>query len=264
MKKRLLALAIIPIVLLIAGCTAPLTSKLVSTSLLVTAPQDTLIGDPVKVSASTVLKGGRTDKVTLKIQLSTGGTDWTTVKKSTGAGPKLSAAFSYRTKSASTVKYRAIVTSTATSSKPVDSSAITSLKTSDIKQLIRTYYYNTTHAFDKGSAAGIAYEAAEDSPVYDLTAPTLVANDAADVAAGEIDTMVPDLSTISPDPTWILSGASSCNAAMTAPPAGRTFIVTVAEGETYSSTYLPFEANEDVHVTLVHGKLVDYIELCGS
>ena len=254
----------LPIVLVLAlsGCTAALTSKQVSATVNVSAPTDTLIGDPVKLEATAILAAKRTDVVVLRLQSSTDGTAWTTIAHKTAKGPKLSVPFSLVEKTAATVKYRATVTATSKSTKPLAASAVSTVTTSDIKQLVRTFYYNQTHAFDGGSAAGIAYESAHDSAIYTQTAPSYVQAVAADTAAGEVDAQVPDLTSISPDPTWFIKDATTCSTAMTAPPIGRTFIVTVAFGSSYSATYLPSQQNADVHVTLSNGHLVDYLQMC--
>jgi hypothetical protein len=71
---------------------------------------------------------------------------------------------------------------------------------------------------------------------------------------------VPRLDTVVPDPNWVLS-AGTCHAAMTSPPAGITYAVTVdfregsaiSDTETYSAT---------VHVTILGGVAYFYQDLC--
>jgi exopolysaccharide biosynthesis protein len=132
--------------------------------------------------------------------------------------------------------------------------------TSDIKQLVRTFYYDSTTAYSQNTAAGIAWSNAHDSAIYDQTNAAYKANQAADITGKMIDSEVPDLTTISADPTWKL-GASACNPAMTTPPAGRTFIVTIVDSLAEDG-YVPYSGKEDVHVTLQDGKLVDYLAWC--
>ena len=255
----------VALVLALTGCSAPLTAKAITTNIGVSAPADALIGDPVKLEASATLAAKRTDTVVLRLQSSTDGTTWTTITQKSAKGPKVELKTASVAKAAGTVKYRATVSATTKSKKPISvtvTSAATTVTTSAIKELVRKFYYDRTTAYSTSSAAGAAWDAANDSSAYDQTAPTWVSNMAAVTAAKDVETSVPDLTTISPDPTWKLTG-SSCNAAMTAPPSGRTFIVTVALGGSYDG-FPKAASTADLHVTLLNGKLVDYIEGCGS
>ena len=67
---------VLPIVLVLAlaGCSSALTPKEVSATVSVSAPKDTLIGDPVKVEATANLKGKRADVLVIRLQSSTDGT----------------------------------------------------------------------------------------------------------------------------------------------------------------------------------------------
>ncbi|MBC7593110.1 MAG: hypothetical protein H7288_04100 [Kineosporiaceae bacterium] len=181
-------------------------------------------------------------------------------------GPELAASFNTTVTATGTVKYRATVSSTANAKRPLDVSehgASSTVVASDIKELIRKFYYDRTIAFQTGPAAGASYVAAHDSTIYNPAAPSFAAALAKIVADGDIETTVPDLTTISPDPAWVIAGVTSCSTAMTAPPKGRTFVVTVTIGGSYGG-YPVADAKHDVHVTLDGGKLVDYVQGCQS
>ena len=261
MKKIVLVVAA---TLLLTGCASALTPPEVTATINVTAPTDTLIGDPVKVEATGNLSNKRDDKVVIRVQSSTDGKTWTTIKQATAKGPKVSLTSDLIAKTAGETKYRATISASSTSKaalRTTPEAAASTVTVSDIKDLIRKFYYDRTTAYVQSPAAGAAWDDVTDSPIYDRKAPTYISNSAAEVAANNVDTSVPNLATISPDPKWML-GSSSCNIAMTVPPVGRTFIVTVAFGGS-SGGFPVATTNSDVHVTLLNGKLVDYIQTCG-
>ena len=250
----------------LSGCSSQLTGKEVHSEIHVAAPSDTLLNDAVAVTFTGTLADKRTDPVVIRIQSSNDGTTWTTVKTVKDKGPKLTAAYKTTVAAAGTVKYRATVSSTPKAKKPLATlggDASSTVVASDIKDMIRKFYYDRTTAFQTSPAAGVAWITANDSPAYNVAAPTFVAGLAGLVADNAKETTVPDLTTISPDPAWILSGVTSCNAAMTAPPKGRTFVVTVTYGGSYGG-FPVADAKHDVHVTLDGGKLVDYVQGCES
>ena len=250
----------------LTGCSSPLTGKQIDSEIKVTAPSDTLLNDAVSVSYLGTLAGKRTDPVVIRIQSSIDGTTWSTVKTVKDKGPKLAASYKMTVKVAGTVKYRATVSATAKAKNPlgqVGGDASATIAASDIKDMIRKFYYDRTIAFQTSPTAGTAWIAANDSPIYNAAAPTFTAGLAQLVTDKDVETSVPDLTTISPDPTWTLTGATSCNAAMTAPPKGRTYVVTVTFGGSYGG-FPVADAKHDVHVTLDGGKLVDYVQGCAS
>lgn len=250
----------------LTGCSSPLAGKQIHSEVEVTAPVDTLLGDPVTVTYSGAIADKRTDSVVIRIQSSADGTTWTTVKKVTDKGPKLAASYTTTVKSTGTLKYRTTISATAKSKKPlavIGDDASTTVLASDIKEMIRKFYYDRSIAFQKSPTAGAAWIGANDSPIYNQAAPTFAAGIAALIANADVETSVPDLTTISPDTTWLLAEATSCNKAMTSPPAGRTYVVTVTFGGSYGGFPVP-DAKHDVHVTLTGGKLVDYIQACAS
>jgi hypothetical protein len=71
---------------------------------------------------------------------------------------------------------------------------------------------------------------------------------------------VPRIGSIVADPTW-LWGAGSCHPAMTSPPAGVTYAVTVdtQDGSSISDTETGFAT---VHVTILGGKAYFFQDLC--
>lgn len=250
----------------LSGCSSPLTGKQVQSEIHVTAPTDALLNDEVSVSFIGTLTNKRSDPVVIRIQSSKEGTTWSTVKTVRDKGPKLAAVYKTTVTSAGTVKYRATVSTTTKAKKPlavVANDASSTVVASDIKDLIRKFYYDRTIAFQTSPAAGTAFIAAHDSPIYNAAAPTFAAGLAKLVADSDIETTVPDLTTISPDPTWVLSGATTCNAAMTTPPKGRTFVVTLTIGGSYGG-FPVTDSKHDIHVTLDGGKLVDYVQGCQS
>ncbi len=252
--------------LTLTGCSSALTGDQVDSELTVSAPVDTLLRDPVTVEYTGSLADKRTDSVVIRIQSSVDGTTWTTVEEVTDNGPELAASYSTTAMSTEALTFRTTISASPESTEPlavVGDNTSTTVLASDINELIRTFYYDRTTAFQQSPAAGIAWVIAHESPIYDQEAPTFVSGADAFVADALVETSVPDLTTISPDPTWMLSGATSCNPAMTSPPEGRTYVVTVAFGGSYGG--YPVEvANYDVHVTLTNGKLVEYSQICDS
>ena len=108
--------------------------------------------------------------------------------------------------------------------------------------------------------AGIAWEIANIYPgAFDMKSPAWGATVAEYKNAKLVDSVVPNLDTISPDPAWLLP-ATKCSVASTTPFPGRTFVVTIDDNYTYNG--YPNTGKADVHVTLLNGKLYDYVGYC--
>lgn len=260
--RRLIVLATaVAVAASLAGCTAaPLSAKLVETKVNVTAPADTLIGDSVKVIATAQLADKRTDKVTLRLQSSEDGTTWTTVSSTSHRGPSVTLTTVSKTTAAGNVQYRATVSATAKTSKPLATSSTSTVTTADIKTLVRKFYYDRTQAYSHSTKRGIAWDQLNDSAVYNRKAKTWISGWKLDQKYHSVETSVPDVSTIAPDPDWRLN-KTTCNAAMTAAPAGRTFVVTTTFGGSYDG-FPTAQEKADVHVTYSNGKLAHYIQGC--
>lgn len=132
----------------------------------------------------------------------------------------------------------------------------------DVGALVRTLYYNETQAFNSSSAAGVAFIAANDYPgVFDTTSAAWNTGSTlwTDNSVTEAD--VPDVSTIQPDPAWLLS-VTKCSVAQSKPSPGRTYILTVESTQSQRG-YAPETQKVQSHVTLEDGKMYFYMDMCG-
>jgi hypothetical protein len=239
------------------GCAAPLSAKDVSASISIDQKNDVIIGDTTVVSAIGTLAHSRTDKVEVSLESSTDGVTWKPLTQLETSGPNFQIEAKDKQGAAATVTYRVTVAEPGKSSAPLSSVMSDAISVIDLSQLIRTFYYDGTNAFQISTAAGLDWLHKHNSPEIDQSAPGWAADDATDLAGNYAESLVPDLTTISPDPTWTLS-VGKCNAAGVAPPKGRTFIVSVAYGYTYNG-YASAPVTSDVHVTLLNGALSDYV-----
>jgi len=244
----------------LAACSAPITSKDVSLRVTATAPADTLIGDNATILATAKLADGHTDKLVLSIQSSTDGRVWRTDKFASKKGPRWTLTETVVQKKAGKTYYRAILSVTKARKPLRTATAESAIVTSDIKSLVRAFFYDRTQAYAESARAGADWDTAHDTTWYPLTSEAWKKGSTYYVKHKETETSVPDLTTIAPDPTWKLP-KSACSPAMTTPPGGRTFIVTVAIGGSIDGFPLASEKS-DLHVTLDGGKLVDYVEAC--
>jgi hypothetical protein len=259
--KTLVALALVAgAVVSLAGCSAsPLTAKDAVATAKLSAPTNLVVGDSITVSASGKLLHGRTDATRLAIQKKSGST-WSTVKSETHkVGGKLYTA-SLTVKVESAVTYRGVVLSNGKRPKLIAASEPISVAPIDLKSVIRQFYYDRTQAYTQSSRAGANWDNAHNSSWFPISSAAWKKGNDYYIRHHDIETAVPDLTTIAPDPTWKLS-KTPCSAAMTTPPPGRTFIVTVAFGGTMDGYGIATDKS-DVHVTLSNGKLVDYEQSC--
>ena len=129
---------------------------------------------------------------------------------------------------------------------------------SAVKNQIRALYYGSQQAFQKSTAAGIAYVQSHNYPGSVKTSTSWYKRSMqARIDIGFKQLMTPRLSTIDKDPTWMWSGAL-CHPQMTKPPKGDTYIVT----QDWSLVPLGTNGTSDVHVTILNKKAYFYIDLC--
>ena len=252
------------LIVFLAGCASspPITNKDVTVAIAATATTDLLPGDPMTLTTTGHLALNRTDKLAVAIESSTDRTTWATVKEATRPGNTLDLSFSVKLPKPGDLSYRVKVSTPSPESKVVSVSEPVKVTVFDVPAMTRTLYYNETQAFAKSTADGLAFDQANNYPGEFDTTGAAWAHGVAQLAASGIKTSaVPDLTTLSPTPTWTVPG-STCNAPGTTPPKGRTFIVTINESNTYT-TYLPDSSKADVHVTLLDGKLYFYVPYCG-
>ena len=129
---------------------------------------------------------------------------------------------------------------------------------STVKNQIRTLFYGSQQAFQKSTAAGIAYIESNNYPGSVKTSSTLYKRSMQErINLGFKQLMTPQLSTIDKDPTWKWSGAL-CHPQMNKPPKGDTYIVTID----WSLVPLGTTGTSDVHVTILNKKAYFYFDLC--
>jgi len=264
MKRMTVFVAVaLGVAITLTGCAAQPPLKAADVVALTTLDKgaDLLVGDTITVTASSKLLHKRKDRIKLAIEQSTDGKTWTSIAKKTAGSPTSTLSQQVKLSTAGTLVFRSEVSTLGAKSKVVTTSTTTSATVYDIKDLVRTLYYDETQAYRVSTVAGIAFDTARDYPgEFDTTSAAWINGVSADQAGHLTQAAVPDLTTISPAPNWLDPGGT-CNAAGTAPPKGRTFIVTV----NFSSAedgYLPSSGNQDVHVTLLGGKVYFYEPLC--
>ncbi len=249
------------IVIVLAGCAAaPLTTSDVKVSLAVPVSANLVVGDTASLTSSVQVLHQRTDRVILQMETSSDGRSWTPL------GTKVSKTGTFTTTddltlAAGTAHYRATVSSTGDKPQLLATSQSITLTVVDIKALIRTLYDNQTQAYQSSTAAGTAFDLAHEYPgEFDAANPVWANNVAYLAQAGYRHSAVPDLTTISPTPTWTIPG-STCNPAGVAPPKGRTFALTINVTDQYTN-YPARSSKVNVHVTLLTGKLYFYEPFC--
>ncbi|WP_346234194.1 hypothetical protein [Parafrigoribacterium mesophilum] len=260
--KRLVVLAIAGTLALgMTACSAPaIKSKDMTVGLKASAIEDVIVGDTVTLAANRKLLHGRTDKVTLIVQSSPDNKAWTTVKKVSSPSKTKDIKIVLDTKVASDLTYRAVVRPVAKDAKATVSSAPVKVTVLDLHAMVRKFYYDRTQAYAVSSDAGFAWDVANNYPgLFDTHSTAWQQTTAEYKAASFTDSLVPDLSTVSPDTTWLMP-ATKCNAAQTAPLPGRTYVVTADDSQTYNG--FPTNRKADLHVTLLKGKLYDYVSFC--
>jgi hypothetical protein len=245
---------------MLSACSTSLTKRETDITFGTAVPQNAIVGDTVTLTTHVTLAEKRTDRVILALQSSPDGKVWTTVKTKSAKGPHLSIVDGIKIKTAGVVMYRATVSLPKKGKQFEQTPRSAPINVIDIKGAIRDFYYAETQAYQQSPLAGVNWDNAHDTSWYPKTNALWKRGMAAAVKAKEVDTAVPDLTTIAPDPKWELS-KSPCSAAMTEPPAGRTFIVTVTGGGTYNG-FSDTATKSDVHVTLNNGQLVDYDQFC--
>lgn len=260
MKKLAILVIVCAVGLGMVGCSAPITSKDMTVNLKASSTDDLIVGDAVTLTATRKLLHDRTDKVILMLQSSPDGKAWTTIKKASSASKAKRLVVELDTKAASNLTYRARVAPSESSPKVSAVSDLVKLPVIDLKAMVRKFYYDHSTAYKSSTDAGIAWDVANNYPgAFDMNSAAWAATTAEDKAAEFTDSIVPNLDSLSPDPTWLLT-ASKCSVAATAPFPGRTFVVTIDESTTYNG--FPGTYKADVHVTLLNGKLYDYVGLC--
>jgi hypothetical protein len=183
------------------------------------------------------------------------------VKKTKLRGKSLAMKADVKLATAGLVKFRVVVATLG--QKPATQRTTTPVTATvyDLPALTRTLFYNQTQAYNSSSKAGTDFDAANDYPsAFDIAGPSWATGVSNIVATNFRYADVPDVSTISPDPSWLLT-ATTCSAPATKPFAGRTFILTVQNSDSQDG-YATTSAQQQLHVTLLGGKLYYYFALC--
>jgi hypothetical protein len=216
-----------------------------------------LIGDAIPLTASVELSGKRTDKIVLRIEQSSDGLTWSTVDELTEAGPTVELDATTTAELAGPLQLRATAVSANKKADTLTSSEPQAAVVADIRQLVRTFYYDLTQAYQTDTQTGITFDEQHNYPGFvDFQSQGWLDRNALFLEAAASESMVPAVTTISPDPTWMMP-EGPCNAAQTEPPAGRTFIVSV--DMTYSWNGFPENTKMDVHVTFLDGALHHWV-----
>ena len=144
-----------------------------------------------------------------------------------------------------------------TTKAPVTTVPPTTTTTTSIAQvgaLIDSLYYNVSQAFGHGGTVGYEAVLAGDYP-GSVDPAKFQSCFAAGNNASYSESDAPNLTTLAPDPKWVLPSATSSQpfwVAQTAPPLGTTYILQVA----YSSP--GGNSTGLVHVTILNGKAYFY------
>lgn len=259
--KPLLFTILIAATLVLTACTAaPLRAKDATVTLGVSSSSDVVVGDKLTVKATAKLLHGRTDPTKLLLQDRNGG-DWKTIasKKIGKSTTDLSAIVEM--KNSTKYDFRSVVLTATKPSRTVTSTAVSTVTPIDLKGAIRTLYYNESQAYSQSTSAGIAFDIANDYPGIAMPTNSVWKKNVAEfISAKFSETDVPDLTTVSPAPTWTMP-KTTCSAAATTPPKGRTYIVTLST----SASQLGFATDNskaDAHVTLLDGKVYFFEDFC--
>jgi hypothetical protein len=263
--RAVTASAVATAILVLAGCAStpaaptvsPLSSKMVTATIVPLAETNLLTGDSVDLLASVELEGKRTDKVVLRIERSADGGTWDTVEEVKAKGPIVDLTADVLLDVAGAAQFRATTVSTNKKAKVLTSSEPQTATVFDLQQLVRTFYYDKSQAYAGSTAAGIAFDEAHNYPAFtDFASPAWQERNNAFTEAQAAMSTVPALTTLSPDPAWKMA-AGTCNVGYEAPPAGRTFIVSVDQSLTWNG--FPAVSKHDVHVTFLNGQLYHWV-----
>lgn len=128
-----------------------------------------------------------------------------------------------------------------------------------VKSLVRSLFYNESQAFARSTHEGLQF-------VYDNNYPGSLISSKAIKCMGDYpeykSTQVADLSTLMPDPNWVIpAGSSDDNPAIIGTkPKGETYIVTVTEtSESYGQSKT---VSSDRHVTILDGVAYHFSNIC--
>lgn len=265
MRRAAQALLIPTVVFSLAACSAApvpeppaaLSEKNVTASLGVLDSANVLLGDEIPLSASVELSGKRTDKVVLRIEQSLDGLTWSTVDEVKEAGPSVELKTSVTPDLAGPLQFRATAVSAKKKADALTSSDPQAAVVADLQQLVRTFYYDLTQAYRTDTQTGITFDEQHNYPgLVDYQSQGWLDRNALFLDAAVSESMVPSLTTLSPDPSWMMP-AGPCNAAQTEPPAGRTFIVSV--DSTFYWNGVSETTKADVHVTFLDGVLHHWV-----
>ena len=149
------ALLVTAVVFTLAACSttpapeplAALSSDDVTASLTELVDSNVLTGDAIPLAATVALTGKRTDKIVLRIERSSDGLTWTTVDEVKAAGPMVDLEASVTADVAGPLQFRATAVSAKKKAKPLTSSEPQGATVFDLQQLVRTFYYDKTQAY---------------------------------------------------------------------------------------------------------------------
>jgi hypothetical protein len=258
-------LAVATALLILSGCSSapktptvpPLSSKMVTAAIAPLADTNPLIGDAVDVVASVELDGKRKDKVVLRIERSSDGVTWEAVDEVRAEGPKVELTTNVVFDTAGPTHLRATALSSDKKARVLASTEPQPATVSDLQQLVRTFYYDKSQAYAAGTAVGIAFDEAHNYPAFaDFASPAWQERNKTYTDAQATISTVPALTTLSPDPAW-KTAAGTCNVGYEAPPAGRTYIVSVDLSVTWNG--FTDTSKHDVHVTYLEGQLYHWV-----
>jgi len=266
MRRAVQALLITAVVAGLTACTtaspppappAALNSSNVTASIGALDEANVLVGDEIPVSASVELTGTRTDTVVLRIEQSQDGVTWKTVDEVEDAGPRVELKSSITADAAGPLKLRTTAVTADKKADTLTSSEPREAVVEDLQELVRSFYSDLTAAYRTDTQTGITFDEQHNYPgLVDFQSPGWLERNAVFLSVAAAEAIVPTVTTLSPDPTWMLP-ASSCNAAQTEPPAGRTYVVNV--NTTYQWDGAVESRTMDVHVTYLDGVLYHWV-----
>jgi hypothetical protein len=254
MKKLLTALTAAGLALSLSGCSQAIDPKKLEISLSILGNSDIVAGDKILFASkiSKVSDLGQVYSAQLEIQDETG--DWVKVESK----PKLQGTsdkkFGLQLEKSGTFTYRVSVIDS--SAKVIKASKPVSFNVVDIAGGIRKLYYDERTACVVSSDKCVDFMFQNDYPGLHSLSKSYISKVKQTVDFSESDT--PNLSTITPDPTWVYP-TLSCEAKLikkdiSQPLPGRTYSVqTDASGSNPSFTS---------HVTLLNGKIYYYPYVC--
>lgn len=240
------------LIVTLSACAAePLLPADVQTSIEVEAPDNPIVGDSAKLTATTTLPEARTDVIETTLHARAPGGEWLP----TDSPVILDAPGEWAFKTAVRI---------AAEDDDLTTSAVETIVVSDLTKLIQDLYYNERTAYQESTEAGWEYMVQNNYPgLWDASAAEAVALKKSDVTYGYWTNTVPDLTSLTPDPDWVINDTSACAIPQTEPVAGRTFLLTTTttygfNSDGYRSTPTPAQ----VHVTLLDGVVFYFHPLC--